>query len=166
MSDSGTPDSDNDKYNDGHEIYNLFNPAGFEPIKLVDSGTVKEFSNPVHAYKLYFPALWAVGNVDPDYNDVLFSAITGENIEVKVYNKENGQTFEDWFAKSAISQKIEDLVEFETKFKEMGYRRSDYLVYYFYDENKVYILAYHTTDSNAVNYRIIIKMMARSFRTK
>ena len=163
-SDSGAADSDNDKYNDGHEVYNLYNPAGFEPIKLIDSGTINDFLNPTHGYKVYYPASWAVGSVDSENDDVLFSAITGENVELRVFKKENGQSFEDWLAKSAPNQKLDDLTQFESKFGDKGYRRTDYLVYYFADDNNIYVLAYHTIDSGSINFKIIIKMMARSFR--
>ena len=162
--DPGTPDSDRDGYSDSHEIYNLFNPIGEEPMRLADSGLVKEFVNPTFNYKLYYPASWAVGNVDENYRDMLFSTITGENIEVRVFDKEPNQSFNDWFGIWAPAEQLADLIEFTTAFKEKGWRRNDYLVYYFVDEARVYVMLYHTTDSPAINYRTAIKMFGRSFR--
>lgn len=161
--DLGVPDTDNDSYPDGHETYYLYNPAGEEPMRVIDSGSVKEFVNPVFGYKLYYPNTWAVGNVDSEYRDVLFSTITGENIEVRVFNKQAGEDFASWFARIAPREKYDDLVEFETYFKEKGWRRNDFLVYYFESQDKVYVIVYHTTDSTVVNYRSIIKLTARSF---
>jgi len=162
--DPAVPDTDGDGYGDGHEVYNLYNPNGKEPIKLADSGAVLEFSNPVFGYKLYYPASWAMGNVDNQYRDVLFSTLTGENIEVRVFDMQAGQNFIDWFNQSAKGESYSDLVDFFGVFGEKGLRRNDFLVYYFTDGQKVFVIAYHTTDSNVINYRSIVKMIARSFR--
>lgn len=162
--DPGVPDSDRDGYSDSHEIYNLYNPIGQEPMRLSDSGLVKEFISPTFGYKLYHPVSWAVGNVDENYRDMLFSTLTGENVEVRVFDKESTQSFSDWFGQWAPTERFGELVEFATAFKERGWRRSDYLVYYFASDRQVYVIMYHTTDSPAVNYRTVIKMMVRSFR--
>ncbi len=163
--DPSKPDTDEDSYNDGHEVFYLYNPAGKEPQKLVDSGYVKDYNNPIFGYKVFYPTTWAVGNVDESYRDVLFSTITGENIELRVFDKSPGQTFADWFARWASNEQYQNLVEFQTRFGESGKNRPDNLVYYFEDGIHVYVLVYHTTDSNVVNYRSAMVMMARSFRT-
>ncbi len=159
------PDSDSDGYSDSHEIYNLYNPAGKEPMKLSESGLVKEFVNPVFSYKVYYPESWAVGNVDESYREMLFSTLSGENIELRVFDKKDGQTFGDWFSEWAPGEKYGDLQEFAGAFKENGLRRNDFLTYYFTDDKYIYAFVYHTTDSATVNYRTVIKMMARGFRT-
>jgi hypothetical protein len=162
--DPGMPDADRDGYSDSHEIYNLYNPIGQEPMRLSDSGLIKEFTNPTFGYKLYYPTSWAVGNVDENYRDMLFSTLTGENVEVRVFDKEFTQSFSDWFGQWAPTERFGELVEFTTAFKEQGWHRGDYLVYYFASDRQVYVILYHTTDSPAVNYRTVIKMMTRSFR--
>lgn len=162
--DPGVADTDNDKYPDGHEVYYLYNPAGKEPIRLISSNLVKEFVNPNFNYKIYVPTKWAIGNVDDDYRDVLFSTVTGEYIEVRTFDKTASQSFESWFSEYAPQEKIDNLVEFTTYYKQTGWRRGDYLVYYFVTTDKVYVLVYHTTDSSIVNFRTIGKVMARSFR--
>jgi len=163
--DLGAPDTDKDKYLDGHEIYNLYNPIGKEPLKLLDSDLVLDFVNPIFGYKTYYPKSWAVGNVDVNYRSVLFSTLSGENIEVRAIEKNspNG-SFADWFAQWAPTERMNDLKSFTTVFKDNGWQRSDEMVYYFDTPNRVYVLIYHTTDSAVVNYKIVLKMMARSFR--
>lgn len=162
--DPGVPDSDGDKYEDGHELFNLYNPAGKEPERLIASGIVSEYVNPVFNYKLYYPSNWAVGSVDEQGRDVLFSTLTGENIEVRVYDLSAGQTLAEWMAIFAPTETVQSLVDFSTAFKDIGKRRSDYLVYYFVHKERVYVLVYHTVENEAANYRSVIKMMARSFR--
>ncbi|MSU75826.1 MAG: hypothetical protein EXS55_04925 [Candidatus Magasanikbacteria bacterium] len=157
-------DSDGDKYTDSHEVFNLYNPAGQEPEKIIDSGMVKDFHNPTFGYDMYYPASWALGIVDQTDRDVLVSTITGENIEIRVVDKILGQSFADWFGDWAPREQFSDLIPFTSRFKESGWRRSDYLVYYFDDGARVFVIAYHTTTENVVNYRTVIKMLARSFR--
>lgn len=161
--DPAVPDSDHDQYADGHEVYNLFNPAGKEPMKIIDSGLVKEYENPSFHFRVYYPASWALGTVDAEHRDVLFSTLSGEHIELRVFDKPESETFAEWFARMAVGEKYADLVEFPSVFKEHGWRRKDYLVYYFMDSQRVYLIAYHTVDSFAVNYRLTIKLLARSF---
>lgn len=164
-SDPSKPDTDEDSYNDGHEVFYLYNPSGKEPEKVIDSGRVNDYVNPIFGYKVFYPSSWAVGNVDEGYRDVLFSAITGENIELRVFDRLPNQTFADWFAQRAPNEQYQNLADWQTKFMEKGKNRVDNLVYYFMDDNHIYAMIYHTTDSNAVNYRSAMVMMARSFRT-
>jgi hypothetical protein len=153
-------------YSDSHELFYLYNPAGKEPMKLIDSGLVKTYTNPSFGYSLYYPTSWAMGDVDGTYRDVLFSTITGENIEVRVFDKAATTDFMTWFASAAPDQKYGDLVSFEGYFNKLtGFKRKDSLVYYFPTANHVYVLVYHTTDSTVVNFRTVLSVMARSFVT-
>lgn len=163
--DPGKADTDGDGYEDFIEIFNLYSPNGFAPTRLLGSGAVSEFTNPVYGYKIYYPSSWIAGNVDPQYKDVLFSTITGENVEVRVFDKVNGQSFEDWFTQWAKGEELGQLKDFKTVFKENGKSRSDNLVFYLEDDKYHYVIVYHITGSGAVNYRKVITMMARSFRT-
>lgn len=163
--DPSKPDTDEDGYNDGHEVFYLYNPAGKEPMKLIDSGYMNDYINPVFGYKVYYPLNWAIGNVDESGRDVLFSTITGENIEMRVFDRTPNQTFSDWFAQWAPNEQYQNLANFQTRFTEPGQNRADNLVYYFTDDTHVYVMVYHTTDSNVVNFRSVMVMMARSFRS-
>ncbi len=164
-SDPGNPDTDGDTHTDGHEVFYLYNPAGKEPIKLADSQFVKEYRSSNFGYSLLYPANWALGTVDEDGREVLFSTLTGENIELRTFDLAPQQNFLDWFAVWGKEQNTASLVDFQTRFLETGRSRNDSLVYYFNDSSHVYVLVYHTTDSNVVNYRSVIVMMARSFKS-
>ncbi|MDD2758186.1 MAG: hypothetical protein PHD72_02315 [Patescibacteria group bacterium] len=163
--DSTNPDTDGDKYPDGHELFYLYNPNGFEPKKLLDSGLVKQFQNPSFNYALYYPANWALGLVDTEGRQVLFSTLTGENIEVRTFDLSPGETLVDWLAINAPTERLADLVDFTGRFATLGKMRKDGLVYYFISNNRLYALVYHTTNSNVVNYKIVLEIMARSFQT-
>lgn len=163
--DPSKPDTDGDGYDDGHEVFYLYNPAGKEPMKIIDSGSMSDYVNPAFGYKVFYPTTWAVGNVDEGSRDVLFSTITGENIELRVFDRLTSQTFADWFAQWAPNEQYQNIADSQTKFGEAVKNRADNLVYYFMDDSHIYVMVYHTTDSNVVNYRSVMVMMARSFRS-
>lgn len=161
--DSGTWDTDTDVYYDGQEIFNLYNPKGFAPVKLIDSGLVTEYIN-THGYRIYYPFSWQVGEVDVDQNQVLFSAISGEYVEVRVFAKKAGENFITWFGRNAKGQAYTDLIEFTNRFKETGMRRTDHLVAYFENDSFIFVSIYHQKDAGPVPYRNVVKMMYQSFR--
>ncbi len=163
--DSGTWDTDQDGYYDGQEITNLYNPRGFAPVKLVDSGLVKEYSNSLSEYRIYYPITWQRGSVDTLDRHVLFSSITGEYIEVRVFTKDPGTTFGEWFGKNAEGQQFSDLTSFVNRFLVPGWLRRDGLVVYYENQRSVFVIIYHQADGRApVPYRSTLKMMYQSFR--
>jgi len=162
QTDPGNFDTDGDSYPDGLEVFYLYNPKGFEPQKLVDSSLVKVYENFNFSYRIYVPINWAVGSVDQEERQVLFSTLSGENIEVRVFDLRPGEDFPAWFARVAVNQDITDLLDFETRGGYFGKARNDNLVYYFINNNRVYVFLYHTTDSMIVNYKSVLSLMVRS----
>ncbi len=165
-SDPSLVDSDQDGYLDGHEVFYLYNPAKVEPNRLIGSGQVLDYQNPNFNYKIYYPASWTYGNVDSGYRDMLFTALNGESVEIKVFDLSSGQTFAEWFAKYAPKENIVSWQNFISVFEQIGQVRDDKLAYYFVSNDQVYALVYHASNANQVNYQQIMEMMARSFRTK
>lgn len=162
--DSGTWDTDGDGYYDGQELYNLYNPAGIAPMKIIDSGLAKEYVNPTWQYRVYYPAQWQVGEVDDEKKAVLFSAITGDYVEVFVSPKDASETFEDWFARAAIGQSYADLQPFTNRFQESGWKRNDDLVAYFVADQSVFVLVYNPGVTGSVPFRHVMQTMTQSFR--
>ncbi len=163
-SDPGNPDTDGDGYSDSHELFYLYNPAGVEPQKLVDSGMVSVYKNNNYGYELYHPKSWVMGSVDQGSSQALFSALSGENIEVRVFDMPYGQTFEQWFAINAPADELlSDYSEFVSRFETVGKKRFDGLVYFFVRNNQVVSLIYHLGGNSVVNHKTVLEVMARSF---
>ncbi|OGH71864.1 MAG: hypothetical protein A2921_03305 [Candidatus Magasanikbacteria bacterium RIFCSPLOWO2_01_FULL_43_20b] len=162
--DSGTWDTDGDGYYDGQELFNLYNPAGVAPMKIIDSGLAKEYVNPIWQYRVYYPAQWQVGEVDDEKKAVLFSAITGDYVEVFVSPKDAAETFEDWFAREATGQSYADLQPFTNRFQEAGWKRSDDLTAYFITDSAVLVLVYNPGVTDSVPFRHVMQMMSQGFR--
>ncbi|PLX26443.1 hypothetical protein C0581_04530 [Candidatus Parcubacteria bacterium] len=163
--DSGTWDSDSDGYFDGQEIFNLYNPRGFAPVKLIDSGLVQEYINPL-GYRVYYPLAWQTGDVDPKERQVLFSAISGDYVEIRAVEKKPRQTFVQWFGQNAEGQFFNDLKGFTNRFEQEGWYRRDSLVAYFEGDNYVYVILYHPKDRAPVAYRHVVQMMYQGFRVQ
>jgi hypothetical protein len=164
-SDPGNPDTDSDSYNDGHELYYLYNPNGIEPMKVIDSGTVKLFRSGNFNYELYYPANWISAAVDNEGRLTLFTTLTGENVEVRVFDLKDGQTLADWFATVVSSDNtLADFVDVDSRFGAVGKARSDRLVYLYVSGQRVYALVYHEAEENLVFYKKVLEVMARSFK--
>ena len=162
--DSGIWDTDGDGYYDGQEVFNLYNPKGAAPMRIIDSGLVLEYVNPIRQYRTYYPASWQVGSVDSSASHVLLSAATGDFISVSAFTKGEKETFEDWFAREAEGQQYADLKKFVNRFQEEGLKRKDDLVAYFMSGNDIYILSYHPGTSGFVPFRHLVQMLYQSFR--
>ncbi len=162
--DSAAWDTDKDGYYDGQELFNLYNPKGFAPVKLIDSGLVQEYSSPLLRYRLYYPNAWQVGMVDTEGKQVLFSTISGDYVEARVVNANPGSDFATWFASAAIGERITDLTPIVNRFGISGWKRKDDMTAYFMQSNQVYILIYHPITGGPLAYRHVMHMMVQSFR--
>ncbi len=162
--DSGTWDSDADGYFDGQEVVNLYNPSGFAPVKIIDSGLVREFVHPENTWRLFYPSAWDVGIVDTAATQVLVSSVTGDFIEIRTMTKLPGETFEMWFGRVALSQRFSDINRKTNRFMEEIFVRQDGLVAYKDTPNKVYVLLYRQGSADTVLYRHVMEMVYQSFR--
>ena len=164
-SDPGNPDTDGDGYNDGHELYYLYNPNGIEPMKVIDAGTVRIFKSGNFNYELYYPINWLAAPVDNDGRQMIFTTLTGENVEVHAYDLAAGETFADLFVKIVpVDELLSAYTDVESRFGTKGKMRNDGLVYFFVGEGRVYTLVYHEVDENLVRYKKVMEVMARSFK--
>lgn len=157
-------DTEQDGYYDGQEVFNLYNPIGMAPVRLVDSGTILEYTNPVFNYTLYYPKNWTVAAVDAASRQVVITAANGDYIEVRALSKEPTEDFNAWFARNIKDQNVTDLLQATNRFEIQGWKRRDDLVAYFMGQSEGFVIVYHPLSSGPVNYRHIAQMVAQSFR--
>ena len=164
--DSGNPDTDADGYNDGQEVANLYNPAGVAPVKIIDSALVREYMNPRWQYRIYYPTVWAVGEVDENSEEILVSSIDGEYIEVRVFDGIVEPTFTAWFGIHATGQQYQDLSSMTNRFQQSVWVRDDGLVGYVFQSGRVIVLLYRTGIDGIIRYPHIMNMVIQSFRPR
>lgn len=158
-------DTDKDGYYDGQEVYNLYNPKGLAPMKIIDSGLVQEYVNPQWQYRIYYPTSWQATAIDErSGDDVLFNAITGDYIHVKAYKKESGESFPTWFGRVVGDQIYTDLLPQKNRFSFSYMKRKDGLVSYYETPTEVFIIIYYSHEENKNDFLHVMDMMVQSFR--
>ncbi|MEK7644401.1 MAG: PsbP-related protein [Patescibacteria group bacterium] len=157
-------DTDSDGYYDGQEIYNLYNPKGFAPVKLIDSGLVREYVSPIWKYRLYYPAKWQVGAVDNEGRQVLFSDATGDYIEVRIINKKPEEDFATWFGAHVKGQRFDGLLQLQNRFETDVWKRNDDLTAYIPGANWTAVLIFHPLTNSPIKSRHIMQTAVQSFR--
>ncbi len=158
-------DSDGDGYYDGQELFNLYNPLGFTPVRLISSGIVAEYLGTPNAYHIYYPIRWQARTVNGTDDHLLVSSPNGEYVEIRKVQREITDSFTDWFAKNVAGENYANLQSFTNHFGMEGYLRRDGLVVYFPREDAVYVLISHATPGTTSNvYRNIISLVYQSFR--
>lgn len=163
--DSGGRDSDGDGYIDGLEVRNLYSPKGFAPTRIIDSGLVQEYVNPVWKYRLYYPVQWTVDAVDPQSRTVLLSTIQGDYIEVHTFEKQTGEGFISWFSRVVEGIEFRNLQQETNRFQIDGYIGSRNRLVSFYESDQfVFALVYRAEQGGAVAYPHIKEMVFQSFR--
>lgn len=164
--DNGVWDSDNDSYFDGLEVSNLYSPIAFAPVRLIDSGLVREYRDSVLSYRVYYPNSWVADVVGADERQVLYSFISGDFISAVIVDKELGESFGQWFSRIAAGERIQAYRPFTNRFGLEGYRRDDGLVGFFEQDRSIVVFIYNPAPEQEVaNYPMVLEVMLQSFRT-
>ena len=163
--DSNKPDTDDDGFADGLEVENLYNPLGFKPVKLVDSGKVKEYVNPTYQYSILGPATWPVQSLDNNNEQVIFSSDTGEFIEIIVEDNPLKLSVQDWYLGQSPGVTVDQLKTVTTKDKITGILSPDGLAVYLPFEDRIFVIYYNIGLKTEVNFETTFKMMINSFKT-
>ncbi len=157
-------DTDNDGYNDGIEIENLYNPlvAGSGTGKLIESDLVKVFTNSKYGYSIYYPKSWQVNNSDA--SQVSFISNTGEFIQVIVQENYAGfSSAKEWYLTqnpNVDKYKLKEILIGNW----VGVRSPDELNVYLINNNYIYILTMNIGLKTELNYKTTFEMMLKSFQ--
>lgn len=158
------PDSDNDGYIDGLEVVNLYNPLGFKPVRLIDSGRVNSYVNSTFGYSAYYPNLWTAQSLDATNEQVLFSSGAGDYIEIIKVNNPLKLTLTDWYKGQSPGAQISELKSITTKDKVEGILSPDGLTAYLPFGNTIYTITYNIGLKDQVSFMQTFNMMVQSFR--
>lgn len=158
------PDSDGDGYIDGLEVHNLYNPLGFKPVRLIDSGHVSSYVNPTRGYSIYYPNLWTAQSLDSTNEQVLFSSGNGAYIEVIHVENPLKLSILDWYKGQSPGTEISSLKTVITKDKVEGVLSPDGLTAYLPFDTAVYVISYNIGLQDQVSFLETFSMMVNSFR--
>lgn len=94
------PDTDGDSFLDGNEVFHRYDPTGLAPRTLLQTGTIKEFTNAVFGLTISYPTVWTV--TTPAEGGVVFAPASGEaSITLTVQPKDPGESLDTWYSRTA-----------------------------------------------------------------
>lgn len=160
--DVARPDTDQDGYLDGNEVYHLYNPSGTAPVTLLESGLVEDFKNQAFGYEIYYPAPWVLNQSQSD--SVIFTAPTGEFVQVLIQENPQGLGLKQWYLAQSPGVDENDLKEFTNKAGLSGLQSPDRLTAYFQKDSTVYVVSLNLGAKSVIEYRRTYEMILNSFK--
>lgn len=158
------PDTDEDGYIDGLEVFNLYNPRGFAPVRIEDSGLVNRYKNSTYGYSILYPVKWLARALDEQNKEVIFTSDTGEFIEIIASDNPERLPLFEWYRTQAPDIDINQIETVANKSGDLtGIKSPDGLTVYFARDNLIYIINYNIGTKTELNFKSIFEMMYRSF---
>jgi len=161
--DARKPDTDSDGFLDGNEVYHLYNPGGTAPVTLLESGLVKEYRNQENGYVIYYPDNWSL-DASKGSDFVMFSAQSGEWVQVLVEENAENLTLEDWYLRQAPGVDAGELKTFFSKAGIEGLQSPDRLTAYFKSDSKIFAISLNLGAKSSIEYRRTYEMILNSFK--
>lgn len=155
------PDTDGDGFLDGNEVFNLYNPNGRAPAKLVESSTIKKISNEI-GWSMYIPTKWKYKLEKDDGTQASIESETGEIFKIIIKDNKNQLSVVDWFMQNNPEVQKEEIMQFTSKKGYHGIISPDLLTTYIPWENKIFAFQYNLMKKPFINYRTVYSMMLNS----
>ena len=162
--DPNKPDTDEDGYLDGHEVFHLYNPNGRTPIKLLDTGAVKIYKNESMSYEIFYPATWSVEVIEEEKGQVMFRAPSGEFVQILVEENPKHLPIVNWYLEISPGVSVGQLETFVTKSNLDGIKSPDRLNAYFSSNSSVFVISYNIGARAEANFYRTFEMMLNSFK--
>ncbi len=153
------PDTDRDGFVDLNETLNLYDPAKPSPAMLKDNPGIATYSNAALGYAIYRPAAWIAGESD---KQTLFTASSGEFVEVLVQPKERSQSLMDWYLAQAPGVTVSQVEPFTTKQGYDAVLSPDRMTAYVNGGDKVFVVSYNLGSQTELRFRATFRMMIQS----
>ncbi len=152
------PDTDNDGFLDGHEAVNLYNPAGFQPERLLDAGLVRQYQDTPQRLSFVYPSPWSVTSADDTGKDVTVTSLTGETFTLTVIANEKNQTLENWYQELNATTGPE-FSKVITKAGINGILTTDGRSAFFAHDHSIIAIRYNTSAEGPLLYPHLFEMM-------
>src|SRR3989344_593699 len=160
-SQSSVPDTDNDGFLDGHEVFNLYNPSGIAPERLEAAGFAVRFISSTYRYEILYPKPWTIAG-DIASREVIFQSATGESILVSVIDNPENTTARAYAASNFQSAEISDWTTNKAGLPGIFAKEGATLRGVFAGQGFIYVVLYGTAVEGA--YKRTFEMMLNSVR--
>lgn len=163
------PDMDMDGYPDGLEVKNLYNPIGFAPVRIEDSGLVQVFSNSQENYQFVYPKEWQVQSLLTAPRDVMLTppTVSGEYFQIAVIDNPQQLPLLTWYMQEVVKTEIDASIVKRVVGKNMGKEgilSADNQTVYFDVGNRIFAIQYHAESVSALNYPSVFVMLYQGFK--
>lgn len=163
--DPRNPDTDGDGYLDGNEVFNLYSPTGKAPVKLLDSGLVKQVSASI-GWTMLIPTKWTLTLDVADGSTATVESDHGESFLVSIEKNDSNLPVVDWYMAKYPGTDKSLIMQYKSKGGYEGIIGPDLLTTYIPWGNKVFSFHYDMKKQLFINYRTTYSMMLNSLILK
>ncbi len=155
------PDSDHDSFVDLNEVLNLFNPAQPRPSMLKDNPGIALFQSSELAFDIFYPARWTRKDAE---QGLVFTAPTGEFIQVLIESNKDGLGLMDWYLQQSPSVRSSDVQMFKTAGGYDEILSPDRLTAFVASGHRVFVISYNLGSALDIQYKATFSMMINSLK--
>jgi hypothetical protein len=152
------PDTDGDTFLDGNEVFHRYDPLGFSPSTLLDTGSVVEY-DAQGGYTLTYPKQWSVATRE---DGMEFKSSTGASISLDVYQKQEDQKFSEWYQLTIPAAEREVFLEDMTKEGYLFYKYPDLMTAFVEVEDQIFLFTYTVNEAPTIDFLKTFQMMVNS----
>ena len=157
-----SPDTDNDGFLDGNEVFNLYNPNGKAPATLLSAGLVKPITGSI-GWSMLIPISWKLSaDSTADGTQDIVQSGSAETFLISVQDNPNHLSLSDWVLAKNPGTTIDQLLKYTTKRGYEGILGPDLLTTYLPWGNSVFVFTYQLNGQPFINYRTTYAMMLNS----
>jgi hypothetical protein len=155
------PDTDQDGFLDGNEVFHLYNPSAQAPVRLIDSGLVKAVTSTI-GWTVDLPLSWQASLEGADGSRASFSFDRPETFRLSVEGNSQKASLQDWYLTKYPNVSANDIRPFATKQGIEGILGADRLEAFFPWEDSVLVVRYDLAGQPFVNFRSTFEMILNS----
>lgn len=156
------PDSDEDTFLDGNEVFHRYHPLGTAPATLLDTGAVKVLTDATYPYTLFYPSTWTVA-LSRDAFGVTFQSARQASIRVTWEEKDAHETLDDLLNGEVSTAERAQMKEVMTKEGYFGLMSADDRTAYLDMGSAMATLTYDLGGKTQIEYLQTFQMLVNSF---
>ncbi|MCI0479571.1 fibronectin type III domain-containing protein [Candidatus Uhrbacteria bacterium] len=159
--DPRNPDTEGDGFNDGNEVFHLYNPSKEAPVRLIDSALVKVVTAPV-GWVMSVPTPWEVTMDATDGTKATVDTRHGELFVVTIEQNPRKLPVLQWYLEAHPDVNPSQIMEYRSKGGLRGIIGVDQLSTYIPWGERVFVFTYDLDGQSFINYRTTYYMMLNS----
>lgn len=164
-SDRTKPDTDDDGFLDGNEVFHLYSPIVANLALLSGDRSVIPFADQLGRYTLLAPAGWVIDTLDATQGRVKFTAASGESFTVRAEENPQNLSVLDWYLANVSGASRAEVRPFQTKGGYAAVKPSDQAqAAYLAVGRFILVLSYDVGTEPEAHFRRTFEMLVNSLK--